>query len=185
MNLKNSLIGVSLMAACSVSYAESFTLTSSDIADGKPMSQQQEFQGFGCQGGNQSPALSWSGAPEGTKAYAVLVHDPDAPTGGSGWWHWQMINIPQNVTHLEAGAGNPDNGLAPKSSQQIRNDYGVEGFGGACPPKGDKPHRYRFTVYALSQRLELPEAPSAALTGYMVNHFKLASSTIEALYQVE
>ncbi|SBT17073.1 putative kinase inhibitor [Marinomonas gallaica] len=185
VNLKKSLMGLSIALTCGVSYAGPFTLTSSDIADGKTMSKQQEFQGFGCTGDNQSPALSWSGAPEGTKAYAILVHDPDAPTGGSGWWHWQMINIPQEVTHLESGAGNSDNQRAPEGSQQIRNDYGIQGFGGACPPKGDKPHRYRFTIYALSQPLDLPSHPSAALTGYMVNSYALASDTIEALYQVQ
>lgn len=182
-HLKKCLVGLSMIAVCGYSYADSFILSSSDIEEGKAMAKQQEFQGFGCEGGNQSPQLSWSGAPEGTQAYAVLVHDPDAPTGGSGWWHWQMVNIPKGVTSLEADAGNRNNEHAPKGSRQIRNDYGYKGFGGACPPQGDKPHRYRFTVYALSQPLALPDNPSAALTGYMVNSVKLASSTIEALYQ--
>lgn len=185
INFKKCMVAVSMATAFGVAYADSFTLSSSDIAEGQTMSKQQEFQGFGCTGENQSPQLSWSGAPEGTEAYAILVHDPDAPTGGSGWWHWQMINIPKEVTHLDADAGNSNHQLAPKGSLQIRNDYGVQGFGGACPPKGDKPHRYRFTVYALSSKLVLPENPSAALTGYMVNSYKLASSTIEALYQVK
>ncbi|WP_426318675.1 YbhB/YbcL family Raf kinase inhibitor-like protein [Pseudoduganella sp. R-43] len=156
--------------------AGSLTLASTDIADGKFMAKAQEFQGFGCSGGNQSPQLSWSGAPQGTAAFAILVHDADAPTG-SGWWHWQLVNIPKDVTSLPAGA------LAPAGSQQMRNDYGAKGFGGACPPSGHGVHHYRFTVHALSQKLDLPEDASGALTGYMVRAHSLGASTIEALYQ--
>ncbi|WP_426338864.1 YbhB/YbcL family Raf kinase inhibitor-like protein [Pseudoduganella sp. S-14] len=169
------LILAALLASNSA-LAGSLTLASTDIANGKFMAKAQEFQGFGCSGGNQSPQLSWSGAPEGTAAFAILVHDADAPTG-SGWWHWQLVNIPKDVTSLPAGA------LAPAGSQQMRNDYGAKGFGGACPPSGHGVHHYRFTVHALSQKLELPEDASGALTGYMVGAHSLGASTIEALYQ--
>lgn len=162
--------------------AEPFSLVSTDITHGKFMSSAQEFQGFGCSGGNLSPQLSWSGAPEGTEAFALFAYDPDAPTG-SGWWHWQMINIPKNVSALAAGAGEPGKNMAPQGSTQISNDYGAEGFGGACPPKGHGIHRYQFTVHALSKKLELPPNASGALTGYMVKAHSLASSTIEALYR--
>lgn len=169
------LILAALLASNSA-LAGSLTLSSTDIANGKFMAKAQEFQGFGCSGGNQSPQLSWSGAPAGTAAFAIMVHDPDAPTG-SGWWHWQLVNIPKDVTSLAAGA------VAPAGSQQMNNDYGVKGFGGACPPPKHGVHRYQFTVHALSQKLELPENASGALTGYMVKAHSLASSTIEALYQ--
>jgi len=169
------LILAALLASNSA-LASSLTLSSIDIANGKFMAKAQEFQGFGCSGGNQSPQLSWSGAPAGTAAFAIMVHDPDAPTG-SGWWHWQLVNIPKDVTSLAAGA------VAPAGSQQMNNDYGVKGFGGACPPPKHGVHRYQFTVHALSQKLELPENASGALTGYMVKAHSLASSTIEALYQ--
>ncbi|MGW8393488.1 YbhB/YbcL family Raf kinase inhibitor-like protein [Pseudoduganella sp. HUAS MS19] len=156
--------------------AGSLTLTSTDIANGKFMGRSQEFDGFGCTGGNRSPQLSWSGEPAGTAAFAIMVHDPDAPTG-SGWWHWQLVNIPKDVTSLPAGAA------APAGSQSMNNDYGIKGFGGACPPQGHGVHRYQFTVYALSGKLELPENASGALTGYMVKAHSLASSTIEAVYK--
>jgi Raf kinase inhibitor-like YbhB/YbcL family protein len=169
------LILAALLASNSA-LAGSLTLSSTDIANGKFMAKAQEFQGFGCSGGNQSPQLSWSGAPAGTAAFAIMVHDPDAPTG-SGWWHWQLVNIPKDVTSIAAGA------MAPAGSQQMNNDYGVKGFGGACPPPKHGVHRYQFTVHALSQKLELPENASGALTGYMVKAHSLASSTIEALYQ--
>ncbi|WP_045883394.1 YbhB/YbcL family Raf kinase inhibitor-like protein [Pseudomonas chlororaphis] len=161
--------------------AESFTLSSATIAQGKSMSRAQEFQGFGCSGGNQSPQLSWSGAPAGTEAFAVFAYDPDAPTG-SGWWHWQLVNIPKTVTTLAAGAGAADK-AAPAGSTSLKNDYGAFGFGGACPPEDHGAHRYQFTVFALSKKLELPEGASAALTGYMVRANSIASSTIEALYE--
>ena len=162
--------------------ADSMVLQSEDIAHGSFMSRMQEYLGFGCEGGNKSPQLSWSGAPEGTKAFAVFAYDPDAPTG-SGWWHWQLVNIPAEVNELPAGAGSSDSRNIPKGSRQMTNDYGIAGFGGACPPEGDGAHRYQFTVYALSQVLELPENASAALTGYMVNAYALDSATIEALYK--
>ncbi|HBR96193.1 MAG TPA: YbhB/YbcL family Raf kinase inhibitor-like protein [Gammaproteobacteria bacterium] len=174
-----------LLAALSVSAlasAETFTLTSTDIAHGELMSKTQEFQGFGCTGDNVSPQLSWSNAPEGTEAFAVLAYDPDAPTG-SGWWHWQIVNIPKDVTTLAAGAGDASQKHAPEGSVQIGNDYGVKGFGGACPPPGHGAHRYQFTVHALSKKLELPADASGALTGYMVNAHSLGSSTLEALYK--
>jgi len=169
------------MAIASVASAE-MTLASDDIAHGEFMGDEQVFQGFGCEGGNTSPQLSWSGAPEGTKAFAVFAYDPDAPTG-SGWWHWQLINIPADVTELPTDSGNADGEKAPDGSQTMRNDYGYHGFGGACPPVGDGAHRYQFTVYALSQVLELPEDASAALTGYMVNAMAIESATLEALWK--
>lgn len=161
--------------------ASSLKLTSKDISHGKFMSKAHEFQGFGCTGGNSSPQLSWSGAPEGTKSFAIMAYDPDAPTG-SGWWHWQVINIPKNITSLNAGAGDVSKNLTPTGSTSIVNDYGTKGFGGACPPKDHGAHRYQFTIHALSKKLEIPADASGALTGYMIKAHSLASSTIEALY---
>jgi len=146
------------------------------------MKKAQEFQGFGCNGGNLSPQLSWDGVPEGTQAFAVTAYDPDAPTG-SGWWHWQLVNIPANIKTLPTGAGDSSKNLTPKGSMQMRNDYGIHGFGGACPPEGHGAHRYQFTVHALSQKLDLPENASGALTGYMINANSLGSHTLEALYK--
>lgn len=176
----------SLVAALLASFAHAdshkMTLTSDDIEHGEFMGTAQEFAGFGCTGENRSPHLAWSGAPEGTEFYAVFVYDPDAPTG-SGWWHWQIINIPAEITELEVDAGSADDDNQPEGSQTMRNDYGYQGFGGACPPAGDGAHRYQFTVFALPEKLELPEDASAALTGYMVKANALASVTLEALYK--
>lgn len=179
--MKKSLIGLCISAL--VAHGSlALELSSTDIGHGEFMAKAHEFTGFGCDGSNLSPALSWSGAPKGTEAFALLVHDPDAPTG-SGWWHWQVINIPKNVTSLTTGAGKKDSKLMPKGSVQIENDYGVAAFGGACPPPGHGAHRYQFTLYALKQKLDLPANASGALTGYMVKANALASATIEALYK--
>ena len=176
------IVSTVLWSMANTGHAENFILTSKDIKPAKMMPKAQEFQGFGCTGGNLSPQLSWQGAPEGTQAFAVTVYDPDAPTG-SGWWHWQIVNIPATINQLKTGAGASSGQQAPAGSRQIKNDYGVTGFGGACPPKGHGVHRYQFTVHALSKRLELPEDPSGALTGYMINAHSLGKASLEALYQ--
>lgn len=163
-------------------HAQNFTLSSTDIENGKQMSSHQVFAGFGCEGANRSPALSWSGAPEGTKSFAITAYDPDAPTG-SGWWHWTMVNIPVNVHQLAAGAGAQDSTTLPAGAVQGRNDFGYAGFGGACPPKGDKPHRYQFTVWALkTDNLPIDNASSGALVGFMLNANKLATAQLVPVY---
>lgn len=178
------MILMALSLTVNQAMAETMTLTSLDISQGKMMSSEQEFNGFGCTGKNLSPQLSWANAPKATKAFAIMVYDPDAPTG-SGWWHWQVVNIPKDVNSLEAGAGDGSPENMPEGSLQIENDYGFSGFGGACPPKGHGQHRYQFTVYALSKKLNLPENASGALTGYNVKANALASASLEARYQID
>lgn len=99
----------------------------------------------GCGGKNVAPQLTWSGAPEGTKSYAITCFDPDAPTG-SGYWHWSVFNIPASVTSLKAGDGNAK---SPGGGKAGYNDFGQSTYCGPCPPKGDGEHHYTFTVYAL------------------------------------
>ncbi len=181
----NSLKIIALLSlAISVSaHATSLTLSSHDIAQGEFMAKAQEFNGFGCSGGDLSPHLKWSNAPKGTKSFAITAYDPDAPTG-SGWWHWQIVNIPTTVTEISTGAGSVKKDLAPQGSVQIINDYGSRGFGGACPPSGHGVHHYRYTIHAISvETLTLPENASGALTGYMINANTIESYTIESLYK--
>ena len=178
-----TLISLLTLGFAATVLADGFSLVSQDIVPGKFMSKKQEFNGFGCTGDDLSPQLTWSGAPEGTKSFAITVYDPDAPTG-SGWWHWQIVNIPKTVTEIAAGTGSTKKDLAPKGSTQVKNDYGNRGFGGACPPSGHGIHHYRFTIHALSvETLDFPEDASGALAGYMINANTIASSTIESLYQ--
>lgn len=180
--VRTPVTAATLLTLSSLSMAE-MTLTSQDIQPGKHMPKAQEFQGFGCQGDNLSPQLSWSDAPEGTRSFAVTAYDPDAPTG-SGWWHWLLVNIPAEVQQLDTNSGHPDNQNIPAGSQHFTSDYGVKGFGGACPPPGHGPHRYQFTVFALkTDKLELPDNASAAMVGYFLNANKLATATLETLYE--
>ena len=155
-----------------------FKASSSDIAPGATIPMKFVFDNFGCTGNNVSPALSWSDAPQGTQSFAVMVHDPDAPTGGAGFWHWVVVNIPASATGLAQGAGSIDGAGLPKGSAQINTDYGTPCWGGPCPPPGDAPHHYNFTVYALKvPHLDLPAGATASLTGFMVNMNALAKAT--------
>ena len=138
------------------------------------------YNGMGCSGQNISPALEWSNAPAGTKSFAVTLYDPDAPTG-SGWWHWVMYNIPASTTGLVAGAGNGRN--APSGSVQGTTDFGTKGYGGPCPPVGDKPHHYHITVFALkTDKLDVPGNATAAMVGYNLNANKLVTARVTGLY---
>jgi hypothetical protein len=128
--------------------AADFEATSPTFVDGKFLPAAHVLEGFGCHGGNRSPAIAWSGAPPGTKSFAVTLYDPDAPTG-SGWWHWTVFNIPAAVASLPEGAGSPTGPGLPDGAIQGRTDFGAPGFGGACPPEGDPPHHYVLTVWAL------------------------------------
>jgi Raf kinase inhibitor-like YbhB/YbcL family protein len=167
---------------CAALAAGGFSLQSPQVKANSTIAEQHAFKGFGCAGGNVSPALSWSGAPAGTKSFAITVYDPDAPTG-SGWWHWIMFNIPADVTSLPAGIGNPASGQTPKGAVQSKTDFGKPGYGGPCPPLGDKAHRYVFTVYALKvDKIDADENSSGALVGYMLNATKLDKATFTATY---
>ena len=160
-----------------------FTLQSHDIPANSTIENKFVFNGFGYEGNNISPDLTWSNAPEGTKSFALQVHDPDAPTGGSGWWHWVIINIPANVHSLASNAGVADGSQLPSGASHINTDFGAPGWGGPCPPQGCAPHRYNFTLHALSvEQLELPAGATAALAGFMINAHSIGQANFTAFY---
>jgi hypothetical protein len=137
---------------------------------------------FGCKGGNVSPEIKWSGAPAGTKSYAVTIYDPDAPTG-SGFWHWVVFNIPATVTELPKNAGDPKANLMPPGAVQSRTDFGIPSYGGPCPPPGDKPHRYHLTVYAVdADHLDGDQNTPAAVIGFQLHFHTLAKGIITTKY---
>lgn len=128
-------------------------VTSTSFTDGGVIPPQYAHTDAG--GQNVRPQLSWSGAPQGTKSFAITCYDPDAPTG-SGWWHWVAVDIPADVTSLESSE------QLPEGVREWVTDYGEPGWGGPCPPPGPA-HHYVFTVHALPfDRLPVPDdAPSA------------------------
>ena len=163
--------------------AQAFELTSPDLKDGGTIADEFVFDSFGCTGANMSPALSWSNAPEGTKSFALMVHDPDAPTGGAGFWHWIVLDIPAGTTDLPKGAGAKGGDKLPGGAHAIANDYGFAGWGGPCPPKGDDAHRYNITLYALPvEKLDVPEGASKAVTGFMINANTIGKATLQGKY---
>ena len=130
------------------------------------------FGGWGMTGGNISPQLAWSGAPAGTKSFAVTLLDLDAPTG-SGFWHWILIDVPATTTNLAQGAG--ARGGAGAGAIHLRNDFGEHAYGGPAPPKGDRPHRYMSAVHALNvEKLGIDASASAAVAGFSMMFHTLA-----------
>jgi Raf kinase inhibitor-like YbhB/YbcL family protein len=176
------------LAALMSAPALAFELHSPDIGPDKPFTGRFIFRGMGCEGANLSPTLTWSDPPEGVKSFALMVHDPDAPTGGAGIWHWVVVNIPATARGLDEGSGNADGAGLPEGSRQITNDYagllgGKPGWGGPCPPKGAPAHEYVFTLYALNvAKIDLPPAATASNYGFMINRAAIGKAVMKVKY---
>ena len=178
--LKVQIAGI-LAATLASTAAPALELKSPDISDGAKIAETFVFNSFGCTGKNVSPALNWSGAPAGTKSFAVTAFDPDAPTG-SGFWHWVIFNIPADATGLPQGAGDAKSGKAPAGTIQTRNDFSLTGYDGPCPPPGD-PHHYHFTVFAVdAPKLDADADASAAVIGFNLHFHTLAKAEIVGVY---
>jgi Raf kinase inhibitor-like YbhB/YbcL family protein len=161
-------IGISaallLVTAGSASAAPTLTLTSTDFKNGGSIEQKNAGNIMGCTGESKSPALEWKNPPAGTKSFALLVHDPDAPTGGAGFWHWIVYNIPADATSLPAGASSA--GL-PKGAVEGNTDMGKPGYVGPCPPPGSPKHHYNFMLYPLKvDKLDVPAGATASYVGF-------------------
>ena len=158
--------------------AGSFTVTSTDAADGETLAED-----FVDGGGNTSPQLSWTGFPEQTRGFVVTCFDPDAPTP-SGFWHWTVVGLPAEVTALPRGAGAAGGGGRPEGATHGRNDNAAAAYGGAGPPPGDVPHRYFFVVHAIDvEKLDVDSSASPAVVAFNLAFHTLARAQIVPVYQ--
>jgi Raf kinase inhibitor-like YbhB/YbcL family protein len=136
-----------------------FAISSPAFTDGSAIPRRHT-----CDGENRSPVLTWRDAPTGTRSFVLIVDDPDAPSGT--FTHWVLLDIPSGLTELSEGV----TGVGRSG----RNDFGKDGYGGPCPPKGHGPHRYFFTLSAVDiESLGLPEGATrsrveAAMKGHAV-----------------
>lgn len=177
-----SFFAMMTLAAADASGAQGFELRSPDIAEGQRIDMKHVYNSFGCTGGNLSPELVWTDPPPGTKSFAVLAHDPDAPTGGAGFWHWLVVDIPPDARALKQGAGDASGKGLPPGAHHLETDFGEKAYGGPCPPPG-APHRYVFTVYALKiDKLGDAAKGRTAIAGFTINANTLAKASITGLF---
>ena len=155
----------------------SFTVTSTDVTDGRPLKADQVNTV-----GDTSPQLSWQGAPEGARSYTVTCFDPDAPTP-SGFWHWVLVDLPADVTSLATGAG-AEGAALPGGAFMCRNDGGSKAFMGAAPPPGDQVHRYFFVVHAVKEEsLGVDSDASPAVVSFNLAFKTAGRAIIHGTYQ--
>ncbi len=155
-----------------------FTVTSTDVTDGEPLADR-----FSYAGGNVSPQLSWSGAPEGTQGYVVTCLDPDAPIPGV-FWHWAVVGLSGSTTELVQGAGAEGGKALPPGAFHVTGDFGLAGYAGAAPPAGDVVHRYYFVVHAIDvEKLDVDESASPAVVSFNLAFHTLARAQIVPTYQ--
>ncbi len=174
MTTRAAILCILALVLATPAAAGSLVLASPDLASGGTVAAAQVYGS--CGGGNRAPALSWLGAPDGTRSFAVILFDPDARRG-SGWWHWVVFDIP-----ADAG-GLPPGGILPDGATPARNDFGGAGYGGPCPPAGDAPHHYQLTVWALDvARLPAEPGESAAAVARLIESHALDRAGIVARY---
>ena len=180
--MKMRLLAVLLALTAVARGEDEFKLESPDVGPDKEFAADFAYDAFGCTGANQSFALNWSGAPAGTQSFVVTTFDQQG-LRGKGFWHWFVINIPATTTALERDAGNRNNSKLPAGARQIKTSFNKTGYGGSCPPRGEKPHDYVITVYALKTRkLEVGREADAIETLPLVEANALGKATLSYKY---
>ena len=168
-----STLLLTLAAAAMAAPVSGFKVVSKSFTDGGPIP-----KAYTCEGENKSPELSWVGAPTGTKTFAIVVHDPDAPDPKAPQkdvTHWLVYGLPAGTVSLPEGAA------VPGGAKQGRNEHGENKYMGPCPPIGE--HRYYFIVYALSDDPKLPDGASRSDVMDAVQKHLLAKAEIMGTYQ--
>jgi Raf kinase inhibitor-like YbhB/YbcL family protein len=160
-----------------------FVLSSPDPQMAVKVPETYTANNYGCSGGNASPPLQWTGAPAGTKSFVVTLFDPDERGDPSGWWHWIVYDLPASADKLPKGAGAEHSSALPPGTKQGRTDEGKDAYLGPCPDKGERPHRYTFTIYALSvEKLDVPADSSGAMVVSTANDHLLGKAVFIAHY---
>ena len=183
MGVSAALAGAAAPGSLAPSSKAKFVLSSSDpkLVAGVPLI--YTAKAFGCSGGNLSPELHWSGAPAGTQSFVVTLFDPDERSTPSGWWHWVLYDLPKNIESLPQGAGAEHSSALPPGALEGRTDLGEDAYHGPCPAKGDPPHRYVFTVYALNvAKLPVPPDSSGGMVTSIVQEHLLGKAVLVAHY---
>lgn len=182
MKSKIAFLSLMLMGSMAMAKDKDFSIESVSWKDGEVITDSHVFNGFGCSGQNISPQVSWKNLPKKAKSVTVTIFDPDAPSG-SGWWHWVVYNIPTKVKALAPGEGKQNLAKLENGATQGNTDFGMTGYGGPCPPAGDKAHRYVLTVNALDiPTLELSDNSTAAMINFYINQHSIAKATITGMY---
>lgn len=162
--------------------AWAFEISSPAVGNDTTIPDQYTANAFGCSGGNVSLPLEWTDVPAEAKSLALTMYDPDAPTG-SGFWHWLVVNLPPSTTGLAEGVGEPGNAKLPGGAVQARGDAGVSGYFGPCPPEGDTPHRYIFTVFAVdADALDINADTSGAVVGFNLHFHTIDQASVTYTY---
>lgn len=192
--LRSAAIGVALFTVVGVTSAAPasqktppkptpFVLSSSDSQLAVEVPQVYTAKAFGCSGGNLSPPLHWTGAPQGTQSYVLTLFDRDERSTPSGWWHWVVYDLPKDTNELAKGAGAAHGGSLPAGTLQGRSDLGEDAYHGPCPAKGDPPHRYLFTIYALDvAKLPVEADSSGAMVTSVAGEHVLGKAVLVAHY---
>ena len=153
-----------------------FTISTTAFQDNGVLPVEQIYKGHGCTGANISPDLKWENAPDGTKSFALIVHDPDAPVQ-NGWYHWLVVNIPAEVHSIAAGGH-------IKGALETLTSFNEKAYGGACPPVGHGVHRYNFTVYALDvDSLDVKADSNPLEVERAIQAHALGQATLTGLYE--
>jgi Raf kinase inhibitor-like YbhB/YbcL family protein len=174
---------VAIGTTASFAASSHFVLTAADPQLAVSVPVIYTAKAFGCTGGNMSPELRWAGAPAGTLSFVVTLFDKDERSTPSGWWHWVLYDLPSNVQSLPKGAGAEHSSVLPAGALQGRTDLGEDAYHGPCPAKGDPPHRYVFTVYALNvAKLPVPADSSGAMVTSIVQEHLLGKAVFVAHY---
>jgi len=143
-------------------------LSSPDFADGQPIPVR-----FTCDGADQAPQLRWSDPPGGTKSFALVIDDPDAPSGT--FRHWGVYDIPASARAIGGGE---------RVGTEVANDFGKSGYGGPCPPKGHGPHHYHFKLFAFdTERLDLPAGAKVTDVESAARQHALAQGELIGTYE--